>query len=203
MSDAAFWNKIAEKYANRPIDDVAAYQQTLERVRARLAPGMAMLELGCGTGSTAIALSDAAATVLGTDISGEMVRIANDKARDLPHVTFAVADVAQAGAGQRFDMVTAFNLLHLLPERAQVLRTVRERLAPGGLFVSQTPCLGGKPWFRPLIWGLALFGKAPRTVNFLRPEQIEREICAAGFEIVETGDYPPKLPSRFVVARAV
>ncbi|MEL6287025.1 MAG: class I SAM-dependent methyltransferase, partial [Pseudomonadota bacterium] len=41
-----------------------------------------VLELGCGTGSTALLLAPSVAQITGTDISGEMVRIANGKAAD-------------------------------------------------------------------------------------------------------------------------
>ncbi|MBV2358977.1 class I SAM-dependent methyltransferase [Thalassococcus sp. CAU 1522] len=199
---AAFWDKIAEGYAKRPVGDAQAYEQTLNRVRHWLAPDMAVLELGCGTGTTALRLADTGADILGTDLSGEMIRIAEGKAavQGDANVRFAVAE---AGAAQgAFDAVMAFNLLHLVEDLPGTLTHVRARLPEGGLFISKTPCLGGKPWFRPLIGLLRLVGKAP-FVAFLRPAELRRAIEAAGFEVVETGDYPPKLPSHFVVARAV
>ncbi|MGP6086799.1 class I SAM-dependent methyltransferase [Antarctobacter jejuensis] len=203
MTAAAFWDNIAEKYSKQPIGNMDAYEATLERVRHWLRPEMEVLEIGCGTGTTALKLSGSARAILGTDLSGEMVRIANEKAAEVPHVRFETASAEQAGAGQRFDVVMAFNLLHLVEDPAAVSAHVRGLLAPGGLFISKTPCLGGKPWFRPLIWALQLVGKAPKPVQYLRPAQVEATLRAAGFEIVETGGYPKKLPSHFVVARAV
>ena len=47
---------------------------------------------------------------------------------------------------------------------------------------------------------MQVFGKAP-YVNFLTIDRLERAIESAGFEILETGDYPAKPPSRLVVAR--
>ncbi len=203
MTAAAFWDGIAEKYSKQPIGNMDAYEATLERVRHWLRPDMAMLEIGCGTGTTALKLAGSARTILGTDLSAEMVRIANDKAADVPHVRFEPATAEQAGAGQRFDAVMAFNLLHLVADPAAVAAHVRGLMEPGGLFISKTPCLGGKPWFPPLIWALQLIGKAPKPVQVLRPAQVEAAITAAGFEVVETGGYPKKLPNHFVVARAI
>lgn len=203
MEQAAFWDGIAEKYAAQPVGNMDAYEATLAKVRTYLNPDMDVLEIGCGTGSTALKLADAARSILGTDVSGEMVRIAKGKAAEVPSVRFERAAASDAGSGRSFDVVMAFNLMHLVEDRAAVLRHVRARMPVGGLFLSKTPCLGGKPWFGPLIWGLGLIGKAPKPVWRLRPAQVETEIASAGFEIVETAGLPPRLPNHFVAARAV
>ncbi|SMX40843.1 class I SAM-dependent methyltransferase [Maliponia aquimaris] len=203
MTQAGFWDNIAERYATRPIGNVEAYEATLARVSHWLAPQMSVMEIGCGTGSTALRLAGQVARYLGTDISAGMVRIAEGKAAGAPNVHFARAGAGDAGAGEPFDAVLAFNLLHLVEDLPAVLHEVRARLPEGGLFITKTPCLGGKPWFKPLIWALQKIGKAPGPVHFLRPAQLEAQIVAAGFEVVETGDYPKKLPNHFVVARAV
>jgi 2-polyprenyl-3-methyl-5-hydroxy-6-metoxy-1,4-benzoquinol methylase len=203
MTPATFWDNMADRYAARPIGDVKAYEATLERVRHWVRPEMSALEIGCGTGTTALRLADSVTRYLGTDLSGQMVRIGMEKVADLPHLSFETAPAETAGAGQSFDVVLAFNLLHLVEDRAAVLQHVRQLLPEGGLFISKTPCLAGKPWFRPLVWAMQLVGKAPKPVSFLSPAQIEADISAAGFEVVETGDYPKKLPNRLVVARAV
>lgn len=198
-----FWDGIAERYAARPLDNPDAYEATLDRVRHWLTRDMSVLEIGSGTGTTALRLADAAGSILGTDGSAQMVRIAQDKAGDAAGISFAQADARTAGGDALFDAVLAFNLLHLLPDRAAVLAHVRSRLPEGGLFLSKTPCLGGKPWFRPLIFIMRCVGKAPPGIAYLRPEALQTEIAAAGFEIVETGDYPKSLPNHFIVARAV
>lgn len=49
-----FWNRIAKRYSNQPIADQVAYQRKLARTREHFRPDMDVLELGCGTGSTAL-----------------------------------------------------------------------------------------------------------------------------------------------------
>ncbi len=202
-SHAVFWDRIAEKYARQKIGNQEAYEASLARVVHWMRPDMSVLEIGCGTGTTALRLAGHAGRILGTDISREMVRIARDKAGSAgaTHVDFAVSRADTAGAGAMFDMVTGFNILHLVDDLPGVLAHVHGVLPEGGLFVTKTPCLAGKPWFRPLIWVLQALGKAPKPVHFLSPAGLEAAIVEAGFEIVERGDYPPKLPSRFLVAR--
>ena len=54
-----FWDGAAENYAKSPIRDVEAYNYTLERTRTYLSPTDKVLEVGCGTGSTALLLAGA------------------------------------------------------------------------------------------------------------------------------------------------
>ncbi|MFZ7091891.1 class I SAM-dependent methyltransferase [Primorskyibacter sp. 2E233] len=202
ITHLSFWDRAAEKYAVRPVGDPDAYDATLERVRHWLRPDMAALELGCGTGSTALRLCDAVREMTATDISEEMIRIAKAKQADGGSVNFVRAEAGQALA-PGMDVVLAFNLLHLVGDGPGLLRQVRRALPKGGLFISKTACLAGKPWLRLPIAVMQMLGKAPSPIRYLSVRQLEAEIVAAGFEIVETGDYPKKLPNHFVVARAV
>ena len=74
-----FWDKIAPKYAKKPVADPAAYEAKLDRVRALLRAEDRVLEIGCGTGSTALTLAPNVAEITATDISGGMIAIAEDK----------------------------------------------------------------------------------------------------------------------------
>ena len=84
-SDERFWNRVARKYAALPIADVAGYERSLERTRSYLRPTDKVLEFGCGTGGTALKLAPSVASIVATDISGEMIAIA----------TICASDVAQ------------------------------------------------------------------------------------------------------------
>ncbi|WP_425099551.1 class I SAM-dependent DNA methyltransferase [Tropicibacter sp. S64] len=196
---APFWDRIADTYAARAVDNPAAWETTLERCRHWLRPEATALELGCGTGSTALKLADAVADYTGTDVSGAMIRIAQGK--DAPgHLRFVRAE-AEAALAPGVDVVLAFNLLHLIADLPPLLGQVYDALPSGGLFLSKTPCLGHKPWLRPVIWAMRCFGKAPPGVRYVTVGQLEAMIRAAGFEVLETGGYPASLPNQFIVAR--
>ncbi|MBZ0161250.1 MAG: class I SAM-dependent methyltransferase, partial [Notoacmeibacter sp.] len=71
----------------------------------------------------------------------------------------------------------------------------------GGLFITKTACIGHmNPLLRIALPVMRVLGLAPR-VNFLTVDRLEAAIRDNGFEIVETGLYPAKSHSRFVVAR--
>ncbi|MGP1357535.1 class I SAM-dependent methyltransferase [Roseicyclus sp.] len=201
---AAFWNRIARRYAESPMRRPEAWEATLARVRAHLAPEARVLELGCGTGSTALRLAPHVAEYIGTDDATGMVGIARERleAEPVPGLAFVAARPGDGSlpAGP-FDAVLAFNLLHLLPDLPAALAEAGTLLKPGGLLITKTPCLSG-PWraLWPVLATLRAFGKAP-SFRFLSTTRLEAEIVAAGFTIEERGDYPPRPPSRFVVAR--
>ena len=206
-TSSKFWDKVAKKYAASPIKDMAAYEHTIERTRSYLTTDTRALEIGCGTGTTALLLASDVHELVGTDISAEMVRIASDKAaaQGVQNVTFKVADApsaAQDAAG--YDVVLGFNIFHLTQNAERLFKTLHDQLAPGGLFISKTACLaepsiGIKRFaFAVLIPVMRLVRAAPFVRGF-RFDQLEGAIEKAGFEIVETGSYPAM--SRFIVAR--
>jgi SAM-dependent methyltransferase len=187
-ADARFWDRTARKYAASPITDQAAYDRTLARTRDLLAGAEAVLELGCGTGTTALHLAPHVDRLLATDVSPEMIAIARQKAATTPHTnaTFTVAtpETVRATEGP-FDAVLAFNLLHLLHDRHAALRHIHALMKPGALLISKTPCLSEmNPLIRLLVPAMQLVGKAPHVAFFDAPA-LEREMAEAGFAIVE------------------
>lgn len=205
-ADAKFWDRIAPKYSTQPIGDEAAYEKTLERTLSHLAPDASVLELGCGTGSTALRLAPHLGDYRATDISGGMISIAEGKpVPEGAEISFAVEGVnGPAPDEPPYDAVLAFNLLHLVKDLEGDLAKIRARLDRGGLFISKSPCLGEAWFIKAMVWPMQLVGKAPKTVLHFTRDELEAAIQWAGFEIVESGDYPAKTPpAHFVVARAI
>lgn len=203
-SDARFWDQTAEKYAASPIKDQAAYEHTLAETRKHLNSGDEILEIGCGTGGTALLLADAVAHITATDISANMISIGTQKAaaQSVTNVEFVQATPADPKlATKSYDAITGFNILHLLPDLEGDLVVLRERLRPGGLLISKTPCIADWKWRalgRIAIPIMQFFGKAP-YVSFLKGSDVEDKVTAAGFEIVVSENH--NTFSRFIVAK--
>jgi ubiquinone/menaquinone biosynthesis C-methylase UbiE len=201
-----FWDSAARKYAVQPLADPAAYERTLERTRHYLKNTDVVVEFGCGTGTTALKLAPAAARIVASDISPEMIAIGREKAEveGVRTVEFAVATPETAPwPDASFDVALAFNLLHLIEARQAALANVHRLLKPGGLFISKTPCLAdANPIYRVIVPVMRLAGKAP-YVAFFSDADLEREIVAAGFEIIERDRHgsKPRDPRPFLVAR--
>ncbi|MFY7975407.1 MAG: class I SAM-dependent methyltransferase [Rubrivivax sp.] len=168
---ARFWNKVARKYAADPIADIAGYETTLARVQALLSPTQRVLELGCGTGTTALRLAAGTARYLGTDVSAEMIAIAREKlaAQPVGPLRFAVADAeARPPEAAAYDTVLAFNVLHLVTDLDRALGAMLPLLKPGGLLISKTPCLAEMNPIVPrlLVPLMRAIGKAPHVLSF-------------------------------------
>ena len=209
-ADARFWDRVARKYAKDPIKDMDGYARTLDRTRHHLRGTDTVLELGCGTGTTALTLAAHVTRIVATDLSGEMIAIAREKAAAAAcgNAAFAVATPERAADGVpgpdgAFDAVLAFNLWHLVADRTSALAHVHRVLKPGGLFVSKTPCLAEmNPLIRLAVPVMQFVGKAPYVAIFAAPA-LEREIEAAGFAIIERGRHGSgrKDARIFIVAR--
>ena len=203
---SAFWDKIADKYAATPIKNQASYDYTLNRTKHYLGKDETVLELGCGTGSTALELAGLVSHIAATDISAGMLQKAQSKldASQISNVAFAQADTAGSSTGP-FDVLMAFNLLHLVPDLDQALADIAQRVRPGGYFISKTFCMPERVKAMSLMitFGLPLmqvFGKAPHLTKF-KAAELDRAITRAGFSLIETGKGPTKDPRRFLVAR--
>lgn len=207
-TDVLFWDRVAEKYARRPVANEGAYQQTLERVRHYLRSEDRALELGCGTASTAILLSPHVQEIVATDLSQAMIDIGARKAlaAGVRNLKLRVAEPCSAPEGP-FDVVMAFNLFHLVPDLESALAAVHARLRPGGLFISKTPCLSDTRnivqlrLMRLVVPLMQVIGKAPQPVHFLAIEPWQDQVRRAGFEILETANFPESPPNHFIVAR--
>lgn len=210
-TEAAFWSNLSRKYAARPINDMDGYLNTLERTKSHLAITDNALEIGCGTGSTALLLAPHVAHITATDLAPGMIEIANEKLaeEDLDNVSFKVADVFEnPPADGPYNVVLAHNLLHLIKDLDGALAHIADLVEPGGLFISKTVC---KPRSGGFAFGLVrrlvvpimqAIGKAP-FVDFLSADILDQKIEDAGFRIIETGDQTGFALSRYVVARRV
>lgn len=202
-----FWDRIAKSYAASAISDPQSYDYTLERTAHHLKPSDSVLEIGCGTGTTALKLAPLVAELTASDISPAMLEIGAQKAgaEGIDTVRFVEAPAEQPPEGS-FDAVLAFNLLHLVDDLDQTLSAAHQALKPGGLFISKTICKPGlrssakMAAMRLALPVLRLLGKAP-PVRFIRADKLEAQIAKAGFDIIERDSFPARDPRLFLVAK--
>jgi len=75
-SKAHFWDRVAAKCAADPIADMAGYEITLRRVQGLLSAGQGVVEIGSGTGATALRLAPFTRRLLLTDVLAGQIAFA-------------------------------------------------------------------------------------------------------------------------------
>jgi SAM-dependent methyltransferase len=117
------------------VDWIAAMPDVEEVLRTGARPRI--LDLGCGTGRSALAMARAypRAEVRGVDLdvaSVEEARRAAAEAGLADRVTFSVGDAADLGPDGSYHLVTILEALHDMGDPVGALRAARHRLADGG-----------------------------------------------------------------------
>jgi SAM-dependent methyltransferase len=100
--------------------------------------GRRVLEVGCGIGTDATNFARAGADYTGVDLSMESLKLAcrrfdiyGLKGRFLQA---NAEELAQKLAGERFDLVYSFGVIHHTPDPAAVIAQIRRLVKPGGEF---------------------------------------------------------------------
>lgn len=198
-----FWDRIADKYSRKPVPDENIYQEKLRITRNYLGPESKVLEIGCGTGSTALEHAPRVKSIRATDISARMIDIAKEKARaaDIENVQFEQASVDEIDvAYESQDVVLALSILHLLDDRDDAIRFAFEALKPGGVLINSTPCLGDNLKIFKYIGPIGQFLGLMPLVRVFTTQEFKDSLVNAGF-VLEHEWLPGKNKGVFIVAR--
>ena len=99
---------------------------------AKVGPGTAMLDVGCGGGFAMLLAARRGATVSGIDAAPALLDIVRER---VPGASLAIADLEDPlpfDAGE-FDVVTAFNSVQYAADPVAALKNMSQVTKPGGL----------------------------------------------------------------------
>ena len=198
-----FWDRSAKRYSKQPIADEAAYQKKLQVTREYFEPHMEVLELGCGTGSTAINHAPYVKHIWAIDVSSKMIAIARGKAvaENVNNVSFEQSAIDELSVpDQTLDVVLGLSILHLLESMEAVIAKVHQMLKPGGVFVSSTACVGDTMQFFKFIVPIGKFLGLMPLVKVFTTTELEDSLTDAGFKIDHQWQ-PGKGKAVFIVAK--
>ncbi len=109
----------------------------------RLRGGIEVVDIGCGQGIALILMARAfpKSRFVGYDLSKEGIAAARAQAArlELENVRFEVKDARTFDEKDRYQLITAFDVIHDLAHPAQVLRRIYAALEPGGTFLMVDP----------------------------------------------------------------
>ena len=176
----------------------------IEAIDGRLRAGGRVADIGCGFGWSAIALALGypEIEVDGFDLDEPSVEAARQYAAErgvADRVRFHAVDAGDASLGGPYDLVTAFECVHDMPDPVSALRTMRRLAGQDGLVVvmdervseSFSPDAGE---IEHLMYGFSNFiclpdgmshGHSAGTGTVMRPDTLRRYAREAGFEDIE------------------
>jgi len=202
------WDRFAEGYSKQPIADEESYKKKLQVTQTYFSPNMKVLEIGCGTGGTSLIHASYVNHILATDISQKMVDIARKKAAEakVTNVEFKRASVQELDIpAASMDAVLGLSILHLLPDKDNVIQQVHSWLKPGGIFVTSTVCAADMGMAKQLLMRSVVpigqfFGLLPSFVAFTKKD-LKESLEKAGFHI--DYEWQPDKPDSavFIVAK--
>jgi 2-polyprenyl-3-methyl-5-hydroxy-6-metoxy-1,4-benzoquinol methylase len=206
-----FWDQSASNYDNTEEKFEFIHSHSRENTKRYLKDTDIVLDYGCGTGTTACEISGLVKSVRAIDISTGMIEIAKGKAAagGVVNVDFEQADIFdEEFENGSFDVVLAFNMLHTVPDPESVVQRTVELLKLGGLFISVTPCLGGKKSALVslqilLVRALLKVGVIPVPIRQLKSADLDDLMDEERLQVIETEEIFKGASSYFMVAKKV
>jgi 2-polyprenyl-6-hydroxyphenyl methylase / 3-demethylubiquinone-9 3-methyltransferase len=177
-------NPVRLRYIRDRIDQ---HWQSDER-SVRPLGGHRALDVGCGAGLLSEPLCRLGAEVTGVDAAREVIAVAAAHAAasalDIRYVVGGVETI-----GGTFDLITAMEVIEHVADPATFLRSLADRLAPGGLLILSTP--NRTAWSRLLTITLAEgSGRIPKGTHefdqFIAPERMASLLAGVGLAVVDT-----------------
>lgn len=173
-------------------------------VRLQADPPARVLDAGCGTGWSSIAIARAYPNAIVHGFDSDEASIASARANAASaglgdRLTFAVRDASRPGIAGRFDLVTAFETVHDMGRPVAALAWMRELLTDGGVVlvaderVAEAFTIPADPIDR-LNYGFSALHCLPATLaesdeaatgTVMRPSTLRRYATEAGFASVE------------------
>ncbi len=201
-----YWNGKAGQtwvQAAARTDRLLAPLSQLALERAAPVAGERVVDIGCGCGTTTLALADAGAKVWGVDISEPMLALAKKRAGDRDDVAFSQGDAAVQSFTPDHDLVFSRFGVMFFADPAAAFANIRTGLVPGGrlCFVCwQAPKLN--PWMAIGGQAVAPFlpkpetppdPKAPGPFAFAEKGYLRSLLQVAGFSRIKIDSVTPTL----------
>lgn len=156
--------------------------------------GKQALDVGCGGGILADAMARRGAQVLGIDLAGKALKVAQLHAMEAGTPNIAYREVAvEALAEERpgsFDVVTCMEMLEHVPDPASVVRACAALAKPGGRLFFSTLNRNPKSFVFAIIGAEYVLKLLPRGTHeyerFIRPSELARGCREAGLDVTHT-----------------
>ncbi|MES3000065.1 MAG: bifunctional 2-polyprenyl-6-hydroxyphenol methylase/3-demethylubiquinol 3-O-methyltransferase UbiG [Pseudomonadota bacterium] len=153
-----------------------------------------VLDVGCGGGILADSMARKGADVLGIDLAGKALKVAQLHALEAQTkgVEYREVSVEALAAEQpeSFDIVTCMEMLEHVPDPSSVVRACHALVKPGGWVFFSTINRNPKSFLFAIVGAEYVLNLLPRGTHeylkFIRPSELAGYCRAAGLDLVDT-----------------
>jgi len=149
-----------------------------------------IVDIGCGGGILAEAMSSSGANVTGIDMAEGALAVARlHQVESVAEVEYCQATAEELAAEQsgRFDVVTCLEMLEHVPDPAQVIQSCAELVKPGGHVFLSTINRNPKSFLFAIVGAEYVLKLLPAGTHeyqkFIRPSELESWARSAGLEL--------------------
>ena len=156
--------------------------------------GKRVLDIGCGGGILADAMARKGAEVLGIDLAGKALKVAQLHALEAQTRGVSYREVsAEALAAEQpesFDVVTCMEMLEHVPDPSSVVRACATLVKPGGHVFFSTINRNAKAFVFAIVGAEYILNLLPRGTHefakFIKPSELAAYARAAGLDLAHT-----------------
>jgi len=156
--------------------------------------GRRVLDIGCGGGILSDSMARKGAEVLGIDLSGKALKVAQLHALEAGTTNVQYREVsAEALAAEQpgsFDVVTCMEMLEHVPDPASIVRSCAALAKPGGWVFFSTINRNPKAFLFAIVGAEYVLNLLPRGTHeylkFVRPSELAGFCRGAGLDLVQT-----------------
>ena len=156
--------------------------------------GKRVLDIGCGGGILADAMARKGAEVLGIDLAGKALKVAQLHALEAQTQGVRYREVsAEALAAEQpesFDVVTCMEMLEHVPDPSSVVRACATLVKPGGHVFFSTINRNAKAFVFAIVGAEYILNLLPRGTHefakFIKPSELAAYARAAGLDLAHT-----------------
>ena len=156
--------------------------------------GKRVLDIGCGGGILADSMARKGADVLGIDLAGKSIRVAQLHALEAgtPNVEYREVSAEALAAEQAgsFDVVTCMEMLEHVPRPESVVQAAATLVKPGGWVFFSTINRNAKAFLMAIVGAEYVLNMLPRGTHeylkFIKPSELASWCRGARLDVLQT-----------------
>ncbi|MBG9387634.1 bifunctional 2-polyprenyl-6-hydroxyphenol methylase/3-demethylubiquinol 3-O-methyltransferase UbiG [Caenimonas aquaedulcis] len=156
--------------------------------------GKRVLDVGCGGGILADSMARKGASVLGIDLAGKALKVAQLHALEAQTKGVEYREVsAEALAAEQpgsFDAITCMEMLEHVPDPSSIVRACHALVKPGGWVFFSTINRNPKSFLFAIVGAEYVLSLLPKGTHeylkFIRPSELAGHCRAAGLHVADT-----------------